>query len=406
VKPPTRSAARFARLLWVTPLLIAVALGTYAKGPEPGPQPAPGTVRMMVPPQSVARQPAPPPMPDLSTTLYQLGVGSVSWYAVLLAFPLLLFAARKLKAGPGRWIINSLWVVGTLLLGVGLTVLTDYFVTLGDTSPERRASLVMFAMRRRFDGLPWLALLGIVGAIEWRRRAVHGEIERERLRAEASEQRLLALMVQVRPHFLFNTLQAISTLLHRDPRAADEMLGRLSELLRSVLEHRDRAFARLSEEIRLTVAYLEIARVRFGDRVAFEVDVPQEMHSLEVPLFILQPLVENALTHGIGRKMSGGRVTIRAFRRGERLRIEVEDDGPGAATDAMREGIGLSNTRERLAESFGENHAFGLVPRSGAAGMIAFIEIPWRVYRGAEAEDCTAAEGSDEAAVPVELGRS
>jgi LytS/YehU family sensor histidine kinase len=230
----------------------------------------------------------------------------------------------------------------------------------------------------RQNVLPWIAATGIVAAVEARRRAQQSALERERLRAQVAEQRLIALTGQLHPHFLFNTLQSISTLIHRDKDAADEMLAKLSDLLRDLLRHRDSALVSLGDEVRYARTYLEIAKVRFGDRLSFALEVPQELLECQVPLFILQPLVENALAHGVGGRMRGGRITLRASRRDETLSLEVADDGAGLPS-APRDGLGLSNTRERLRASFGDEQRF-TIESPATGGVVARIEIPARAH--------------------------
>jgi tetratricopeptide (TPR) repeat protein len=246
----------------------------------------------------------------------------------------------------------------------------------GSLAAYRQSALMAFlpmAVRQHF--LPWAAVVGAVGVFEARRRSRMSAIERERLRAEAAEQRLVALSSQLQPHFLFNTLQGISTLIHRDPQTADEMLTRLSDLLRDVLGNRDRTRVRFADEIRYARTYLEIAQIRFGPRLTFEIDVPDELQHASVPLFLLQPLIENALKHGVGAQIRGGRITIRGRRHGDRLHIEVSDDGPGFGAPAPLERVGLGNTRERLNAAFPNDHALSLVNDGGA---YVRIEIPWR----------------------------
>jgi LytS/YehU family sensor histidine kinase len=219
-----------------------------------------------------------------------------------------------------------------------------------------------------------------VTAFEARRRANQARLDRERLRAKVAEQRVIALTGQLHPHFLFNTLQGISTLIHRDPEAADEMLAKLSDLLRDLLRHRDHVLVPLGDELRYARTYLEISHLRFGDRLQFRIESAPAIERASVPLFILQPLVENALAHGIGGRTRGGSVVVKAARDGDRLRLEVADDGAGLSTSVTRrDGIGLSNTRERLRASFGDDQRFTL---DGApdGGAVARIEIPFRLH--------------------------
>ena len=321
------------------------------------------------------RVPGPPP--DLPTLLFQLGVGSINWYALIVACPLLLLAARRVDAERlGR--AGAIFVVlgGTTAL-IAMAAAIDYgWSYSGAATRPTIASWAAVALRQH--ALPWIALVGIVAAVESRRRIARAAVERERLRAEVAEQRLIALAGQLRPHFLFNALQAVSTLIHRDPDAADEVLGRLSDLLRDVLRHRDSVFVRLEDEVRYARTWLEIAKVRFADRLTFDVDVPADLHDLSVPLFILQPLVENALSHGIGGVLEGGRITLRARRQGQRLVLEVIDDGAGLMqTGQRRDGIGLANTRERLQASFGADQRLTLEPHP-PRGTCARVEMPAR----------------------------
>ena len=305
-----------------------------------------------------------------------LGVGSVVWYAIALSLPFMLWAARRVDTERHQLSRIVALSAVALVAAVAATAVLEYLVTY--TDPARRppfASYVTVALRQVV--LPWIAIAAIVAFIEARRRSIRARIERERLRALVAEQRLVALTGQLHPHFLFNTLQGISTLIHRDPDAADEMLGKLSDLLRDVLRHRDQALVSLGDELRYARTYLEIARLRFADRLDFTIDVSPTLHDAAVPLFILQPLVENALGHGIGSRALGGNISVRAQRDENRLRLEVEDDGTGMANAAAKEGIGLSNTRERLRASFDSDQSLTLSPANGG-GVVARIDIPYR----------------------------
>src|SRR5688572_26516082 len=322
----------------------------------------------------------PGPAPDFRTLLSLLGVGSVLWYAVAVAFPFMVIGARYVDAerqGRARAIMVPVAIVVALIAGTSL--LQFYLLYRG--APARPSFAAYAPQALRINVLPWIAIAGIVAAIEARRRGVRNRLDRERLRAQIAEQRLIALTGQLHPHFLFNTLQGISTLIHRDPEAADEMLAKLSDLLRDLLRHRDQGLVPLGDELRYARTYLEIAQLRFADRLQFQIDVAPALDQASVPLFILQPLVENALAHGIGGRALGGRVTVTATRAGDRLRLAVADDGAGLTTGAtLREGIGLSNTRERLRASFGADQQFSLdgVPEGGT---VARIDIPYRLHQ-------------------------
>jgi signal transduction histidine kinase len=355
-------------------VIAAIVLGIYAKAPE-----FPGAAGMgpMAP-----RMPAPPQ--NLPTLLHLLGVGSVVWYAVALSLIPLLLIARQVNTerhGRARIAILALAIFAALFMITAAIEFYDAYHVV-QTRPPFIAYLPV-ALRQ--DLLAWIALAAIVIAVETRRRAVQSRIERERLRAQVAEQRLVALTGQLHPHFLFNTLQGISTLIHRDANAADEMLSKLSDLLRDLLRHRENALVSLGDEIRYIRTYLEISQLRFADRLKFTIDAPAELNDAAVPLFILQPLVENALSHGIGGQARGGTISVRVWRDADRLRLEVKDDGAGLPAGAsIGEGLGLSNTRERLRASFDSNGRLALTAVA-EGGAIALVDVPYRVLASTRA---------------------
>jgi LytS/YehU family sensor histidine kinase len=326
----------------------------------------------------------PPPPADLPDVLERLGVGSVTWFAAAIALPLLVWGARRADVARLGW-RRAIALSSVVLVSLAvLTGLAEYVVTYRGAS-SRPGVASFLASAARVDLLAWLAVAGLVVAVEARRRAAHDALERERLRAQVAEQQLIALTGQLQPHFLFNTLQGISTLIHRDADAADEMLNQLSDLLRDLLRHRDSALVPLGDEVRRTSTYLDIARHRFGDRLAYEIDVPVALHDATVPLFILQPLVENALSHGIGGRMRGGRITLSATRVDGRLQVEIADDGAGLAGGAApTERVGLTNTRQRLHAAFGDDQRLTLEPRP-TGGAVARLDLPYRTLSLARA---------------------
>lgn len=201
------------------------------------------------------------------------------------------------------------------------------------------------------------------------------EKQTQLLEAQLTEARLEALRMQLNPHFLFNTLHAVSTLVDRDPSGVRRMIARLSELLRHVLDEEAPQEVPLSQEIDFLEDYLEIQSIRFQGELDIEIDVPPELRDAQVPNLILQPVVENAIKHGASQVRGTGRIDIRGRRKGDRLVLTVTDNGPGLP-DAQEDGLGLRNVRARLEGLYGQNQALRL-DSTPAEGTQATLEIPY-----------------------------
>lgn len=197
--------------------------------------------------------------------------------------------------------------------------------------------------------------------------------------ASLANARLEALRMQLQPHFLFNTLNTISGLVHTEPDRADAVITALGDLLRLTLETSEKRELPLREEMRLVEAYVAIMQARFEERVKCVVDIAADAREAMVPAFILQPLIENAVRHGLEPLVEGGTVKIVARREADRLRIEVADDGVGLRAGAQaREGIGLANTRARLRALHGERASMEL--RAAAErGCAVVLELPFQI---------------------------
>ncbi len=191
------------------------------------------------------------------------------------------------------------------------------------------------------------------------------------------EARLAALEEQLRPHFLFNALNGILPLVARDPGAASRAVARLAELLSLCLRHGARDLIPLGRELAILKVYLEIQEARFADRLTASLDVPSELGQALVPSLILQPLLENAIEHGIAARPGPGSVEVRARRRDDRLDLVVRDDGPGPnpRRRCYGNGIGLRNTRDRLGLLYADDHDFSLRAAPGS-GCEAALSIP------------------------------
>lgn len=229
----------------------------------------------------------------------------------------------------------------------------------------------------------YFVIVGVVWGLDSLRLSRERELAAERLETELARARLLALQSQVHPHFLFNTLHMISAVVYRDAALADRLIDRLSGLLRAGLEAPAAPRVPLSRELEILDLYLDIMRARFGDRLAVALSIAPDALPALVPSFSLQPLVENAIKHGLLPRVGGGTVRIAAARRDGRLVVDVEDDGPGFGADPgalLDRGVGLRNIRSRLENLYGAEGALRL--RAGeAGGARATLDIPF------EAED-------------------
>jgi len=198
-----------------------------------------------------------------------------------------------------------------------------------------------------------------------------------RLREQLAEARLETLRAQLNPHFLFNTLHAISTLVEQDPRGVRRMIARLSTLLRYTLEDGVGQEVPLEQELAFLRDYLDIQQIRFQGRLDVVEDVDSEIEKALVPSLILQPIVENAIKHGVSQMVGGGRIALRAHRDGDRLVLTVRDNGPGIVDGAdPGPGFGLRNTRERLHALYGSHYALTF-SNSPSGGTEARISIPY-----------------------------
>ncbi len=241
--------------------------------------------------------------------------------------------------------------------------------------PERRSPFrSFFLLGFRFP--IYLAIVSVAHALYFYRRSKDRERRSLELQAGLARARLEALKMQLQPHFLFNALNAIAALVHKDPEAADEMLAALSDFLRMVLETSGEQELPLRRELELVERYLAIEHARFGDRLHFHMDVAPEAEPALVPAFLLQPLVENAVRHGLEPRPGAGSLSIRARRENGTLHLTVSDDGVGLPEQRpAREGIGLVNTRARLRELY---HGAARLELTSGAGVTVDITLPFR----------------------------
>jgi LytS/YehU family sensor histidine kinase len=254
-----------------------------------------------------------------------------------------------------------------------------------------RGTLALLLVRGFHGGvLNYWIVLGVQWGVLYYRRyqersreALKFELRASELQSQLMSARLHALKMQLQPHFLFNTLNAITVLVRQQKgKDAEQMLGHLSDLLRGVLEDVDAQEVSLRRELEYLQLYLAIEQVRFPDRLRVEVSVDPETQESSVPQLILQPIVENAIRHGIGRSSSAGRILISASKVDGTVELRVQDDGPGLrpSDSSEEEGIGLANTRARLQQLYGQNARLE-IENCDRGGVIVTMNIPFHESR-------------------------
>jgi signal transduction histidine kinase len=249
-------------------------------------------------------------------------------------------------------------------------------------SEAQRAAL----LNLDWEMMTYWAIVGLSHALLYYRESRDRELRASQLETRLVEAQLKTLQQQLHPHFLFNTLNAISALMHRDVAAADRTLMRLSDLLRLTLERLGEREVTLDEELDFLRKYLDIERTRFADRLNVQFDIEPATLAAMVPTLLLQPLVENAIKHGVARKAGAGRIDVAARQEHDKLWIEIRDDGVGLSEDAftaLHKGIGISTTRARLEHQFGADYRFEF--HRLAQGVAVVVAVPWRVKASARA---------------------
>jgi LytS/YehU family sensor histidine kinase len=230
--------------------------------------------------------------------------------------------------------------------------------------------------------LIYWTIVGMSHAFIFYTRYRQRELQSARLEAELNRAQLAALKMQLQPHFLFNTLHAISALMYRDIQAADRIVAKLGDLLRQTIYAGGVNEVRLSEEISFLQKYLEIEQARFEDRLTVVFDIAPDTEGALVPNLLLQPLVENAIKHGISHLSAAGRIEVRAWNEADALHITIADNGPGlpSGDGVFRQGTGLTNTLDRLARLYPDRHAIDFVVNV-PQGMIVSLNLPIKLSR-------------------------
>jgi two-component system LytT family sensor kinase len=307
------------------------------------------------------------------------------WYSWALLTPGILWLARRFPFERESWLrsvpVHVAGVFVCTLAHVSLVVLgrSAIYSTWGQSS----GSWEMEFQRLFFQNFDWEMMTYWTIVVVSHALRYHYEAQDRRLRASQLETRLIeaqlqTLQRQLQPHFLFNTLNTISALMHRDVEAADAMLARLGDLLRLSFENLGVQEVSLEQELDFLRKYVGIEQARFRERLDVTFEVAPDALDCLVPNLLLQPLVENAIRHGIGPRIGPGHVLVRAAHAGSVLELEVRDDGVGVPAEKLSDlehGVGLSNTRSRLAHLYGDQHRFE-VRRPVGGGLSVVIAIP------------------------------
>jgi two-component system LytT family sensor kinase len=302
-----------------------------------------------------------------------VGYALLDWYTCAVFTPAIVWLAGRFPLERGGWrrARPRHARAGARVVRVKLALFVPLARALGWL--QSRTFLDLVYMEAFALLLTYWIVAALAHGIRYYRELHERQLRASQLEARLSRVQLDALKAQIHPHFLFNALSALSTLMHRDVAAADRMVLRLSELLRHTLDRAAPQEVMLDEELGYVERYLDIMQIRLGERLRVTVDVDEEARAAYVPNLLLQPLVENAVRHGIGRLSDAGELVIRARRDEDALLLEVRDDGPGLADGAPREGVGLRNTRLRLAQLYGPEHELALANAPGRGAVVTVL---------------------------------
>jgi two-component system LytT family sensor kinase len=302
------------------------------------------------------------------------------WEFWLIPTAAIVWLSRRLPVIPPRRVSILMHILAANVIGIahglywlGLMILIRPYDRMTAEPSQLDVPRILF-FRLPLEWILYCLVLGAALALDFYERYRERELRAAQLETSLAEARLRALELQLQPHFLFNTMNAISALVRnrRNDEAVTMMAG-LSELLRYTLDHAGEQQVALEEEVAVLRRYLEIQHARFPDRMSFDIDLSPDARRGAVPTLLLQPLAENAVRHGIAVSAAPGVVEVRAFRRGGRLLIEVFNSGVLVAPSEG--GIGVRNTRERLQHLYGDDGQFDLANADG--GVLASLSIPW-----------------------------
>ena len=323
---------------------------------------------------------------------FQLGGQSISWrqallyelpgwYMWALLAPAIVLLSARVRFARDRWTFALIFHLTASLLFSILQLTLEIALTRALQPANAATTSFVSALRfvletgSHFNLIAYWGVLAATYALAYYRRNQERDLRALQLEARLAQTRLQVLEMELQPHFLFNTLNAVAALVHKDPDTAERMIARLGDLLRLTLKS-DQQEVSLEEELQLLDRYIDIEKTRFRGRLQVELAVEPQTLQARVPRLLLQPLVENAIRHGVARSASGGSITVSAASSAHALQLRIADDGPGIGKDAQKTGIGLSNTRERLRQLYGDRHTLDLVNRADG-GLLVQVTIPF-----------------------------
>ena len=304
---------------------------------------------------------------------YTLTMAATEWYVWAAFTPLIAWLSRRFRVSRRQWWrVLILAAVGVVAAFLKVTLTRVLRGPIGGDSYFQITSLVGHYL------IFW-GLVAVSHAWQYHRDAERREVRTSQLEALLAQTRLQMLSMQLQPHFLFNTLNTIAEMVHRQPEAAERMITGLSHLLRETLQAGGLERVSLEHELALLERYVDIQRSRFGDRLTVTLSIADAARAALVPGLLLQPLVENAIKHGIGARAGAGHIEITAARDGDRLVIEISDDGRGIRDGAVVDGVGLGNSRARLAAVFGSDAVALTIRNRDAGGVVVCLTMPFQV---------------------------
>lgn len=318
-----------------------------------------------------------------------LVLGVSDWYQWALLTPIIVLMVKRFPLEQPTWdrlLLHALASLVSALLVISLGVPIFQFVSRHSGIGHRKLMTnwelfhLLLAGKLIFYVLTHWLIIGVTHGLLYYRKYQEGALRASQLQTELAQTQLQMLKMQLHPHFLFNTLNAISALMHRDVELADRMVAQLGQLLRTSLDHVGTQEVSLRQELAFIHPYLDIEKARLGSRLTVRWQIDPETLDAQVPNLLLQPLVENAIRHGIAPRMIPGEIEIIARRVDNRLHLEIRDTGPGLPPGpggALKEGVGVGNTRARLRHLFGDDHRFDM--KNGlSGGLTIVVDLPYR----------------------------